>query len=155
MTAVLEVRSWAALEPGDVIVALAGEPLPARRVVAALDPELRAVVLEHPEPNPHGVEWRIYAAVIADGVEVERPSLDPGFVLWRAVGPYPGAPTSPLPETARRILLGLSPSTPTRLDLPSGVSAAALARRGLAAKVGRRGWLLTERGRRSIERRSS
>lgn len=69
------------------------------------------------------------------------------WALWHDVGPYPGAPRDPITDQAYRILhYQLTGPGPVRMATVSdGVSCTALARRGLAVKVGR-GWQRTRRG---------
>jgi hypothetical protein len=69
------VRSPASSRAGDRIVAIGGRPLPVAREVAAV--EAGALLLVHPEPNPHGVEWRLYANDMLEGVAVEREGAEP------------------------------------------------------------------------------
>lgn len=68
---------------GDRIVAIGGHPLPVAREIAAV--EAGALLLVHPEPNPHDVEWRVYADQIAEGLTIERETPEARSPLkdWR------------------------------------------------------------------------
>jgi hypothetical protein len=70
-----------------------------------------------------------------------------GSELWHGTGPYPGAPREAITAQAARLLCyHLTETEPARMtSVSDGVSWRALARRGLAVKVGR-GWQRTRRG---------
>jgi hypothetical protein len=66
--------------------------------------------------------------------------------LWHGTGPWPDAPREPITHQAGTLLAQLTEDGPIHMHTVSdGVSCRALARRGLAVKVGR-GWQRTRRG---------
>ena len=143
-TVTLTIRSVERFVPGDRIVGIGARPLPVERVVKRV--ESKAVLLEHPEPNPHGVEWRVYADTLAEqGAEVVRVAHPPA---WRA---QPYRPQSGLTKFQKEVLAALSRTEPRRaIDLglgdPRGVGAsiAALAQRGYVGGNGKDGYVLNE-----------
>lgn len=61
---------------GDRIVALGGKPIPVERIVMGSTRD--AILLDHPSPNPHGVEWRLYVDdFVTVGLTIEREDFVP------------------------------------------------------------------------------